>query len=637
MYSEEIESVIVEYLNNINAEYAVMIDGEWGSGKTYFLKDSLMRIMENIDNGKNKRRKYAYVSLYGVKSIEEISKEIVFQFLGKKNKKKVENGDAVLETVSNVLTASFGVVNIDLSKIKNILNKIEINDWLICFDDLERCSLPVNEILGYINRLVEHNKCKVIVLANEQEIGTVTLHHRLEEKYQVVLSGRRLLQNNVENSKTSNPEENMSISELKQETRNLFDEDILYKTVREKVIGLTIKYEPQMDKAYDSIISKCGYSEKFKEYLVENKRKILGIFENEECRNLRTLISAIGSIQKVYYEMLAYNYDTEKECFEKIVESFQKYIVLLSIYYKNGGNIRDLNLTAEIGYVSFKKKKYDPNRTRGYKFLEKYCTTLSFSKEEFISVVAALRQEYKEEKSKPVRAEAYGELSNWWEKEDEEVEKLIFMLKAEVKEDKYPFHSYQGIIGQLLELEHWKYDIGDMDVLIDIMNENISKSDEPVNIERFSYSFKNNAELREKYEQYVDQLKLKAGEINRRVKASEISEFMGSEDWAEKLLAYCDNHYQEFTTRYGFIDLLDTELLLNNLQNSSTKQLCITKDIFKKVYGFSNIRDFYFNDLNIIKKLREEINRLVFEGINKPLAKNALVEYLDDIIKRLGK
>lgn len=309
--------------------------------------------------------------------------------------------------------------------------------------------------------------------------------------------------------------------------------------------------------------------------------------------------------------------------------------MLLTIYYKNGGDIRKLGLTTEIGFVSFEEQ--ENNRIEGYKFLEKYCTTLSFSKEEFISVVAVLRQEYKQEKSKPVQAEAYGELLNWVEKEDEEVKKLISMLKAEVEEDKYPFHSYQGIIGQLLVLEHWKYDIGDMDALIDIMNENISKSDETVNIERYSYAFKDNAELRERYEQYVDKLKLKAGEVNRRVKASEISEFMGSEDWAEKLLEYCDNHYHEFTTRYGFIDLLDTELLLNSLQNSSTKQLYITKDIFKKVYGFSNVRDFYESDLDIMKKLREEINRLVFEGINKPLAKNALVEYLDDIIKRLEK
>lgn len=75
------------------------------------------------------------------------------------------------EDVSNFVNAKFGVY-------------IEISDWLICFDDLERCGLPINEILGYINSLVEHNMCKVIILANEEEIGTVTLHQRLEEKYQ---------------------------------------------------------------------------------------------------------------------------------------------------------------------------------------------------------------------------------------------------------------------------------------------------------------------------------------------------------------------------------------------------------------------------------------------------------------------
>ena len=160
MYGNEIENVIAEYLNNSRAEYAVMIDGDWGSGKTYFLTHSLIRIMETIDIGRDKRRKYAYVSLYGANSIDEISKEIVFQCFGKKNKKKFEAADSVMETASNILTASLGAVNIDLSKIKDTLAKININNWIICFDDLERCCLPINEILGYINRLVEHNKCK---------------------------------------------------------------------------------------------------------------------------------------------------------------------------------------------------------------------------------------------------------------------------------------------------------------------------------------------------------------------------------------------------------------------------------------------------------------------------------------------
>lgn len=59
MYSNEIESVIAEYFKNPIAEYAVMIDGDQGAGKAYFLKHSLMRIMETIDLGKDKRRKYA--------------------------------------------------------------------------------------------------------------------------------------------------------------------------------------------------------------------------------------------------------------------------------------------------------------------------------------------------------------------------------------------------------------------------------------------------------------------------------------------------------------------------------------------------------------------------------------------------
>lgn len=51
MYCDEIEQVIKEYLDNPKSEYAVMIDGEWGVGKTYFLTHSLMKIMETIDNG----------------------------------------------------------------------------------------------------------------------------------------------------------------------------------------------------------------------------------------------------------------------------------------------------------------------------------------------------------------------------------------------------------------------------------------------------------------------------------------------------------------------------------------------------------------------------------------------------------
>ena len=639
MYSDEIESVIAEYLKNPRAEYAVMIDGDWGSGKTYFLTHSLMRIMETIDIGKDKRRKYAYVSLYGAKSIDEVSKEIIFQCFGKKNKKKVETADMVMETASNILTASLGAVNIDLSKIKDTLAKIDINNWIICFDDLERCCLPINEMLGYINRLVEHNNCKVIVLANEKEIGKITLNQRLEEKYQVVLSGRKLLFSDNDNSDADNVEAGIDIKKLQNETKILFNEDILYKAIREKVIGLTIKYEPQMEVAFDSIVSDYSDGTAFKKYLIENKSKILKYFEEEECYNLRTLISVLGSIKKVYDEMLSYKFNTVKY-FDRIMEAFLKYIILLTIYYRNGGKIRELNLTTEIGYVSLGQSIF--SHTRGFKFLERYCTTLSFSEQEFIRVVTLLRQEYEEEekriaKSKQGLAKAYGELAYWWEREDDEVSTLIAQLKEEIKQDKYLFSNYQSIIGQLLVLRHWGHDIGDMDELIDFMNNNIDKSDEIVDVERRSYSFEDSPELRRQYDEYIDRLKLKAGNKNQIIKASELSQYMSSEKWAEELLDYCDKHFNEFLSRYGFIDLLDVDILLEKMKNASPKDMCLIKDVFKTVYKSYNINEFFVNDKKEIKRFRELVRQMNVAGINKSIAKKSLEDYLDDIINRLEK
>lgn len=638
MYSDELEGVIEEYLKNPKAEYAVMIDGDWGSGKTYFLTHSLLKIMENIDVGKDKTRKYAYVSLYGAKSIDEVSKEIVFQCFGKKHKKKMETVDTVMETASNILTASLGAVNIDLSKIKETLAKIDINNWIICFDDLERCYLPINEILGYINRLVEHNNCKVIVLANEKEIGKITLNQRLEEKYQVVLLGRKLLSGNNDGS-GAKKENEMDIKKLQNDTKALFNEDILYKSIREKVIGLTIKYEPKMDEAFDSIISDYSDGTNFKEYLKENKSRILKYFENERCYNLRTLISVLGSIQKVYDEMVSNKFDTVKY-FDEIMESFLKYIILLTIYYRNGGKVRELNLTSEIGYVSLGNSIF--SYTRGFKFLEKYCTTLSFSEQEFIRAVNLLRQEYDEEekraaKSKQGLAKAYGELAYWWEKEDDEVSNLIALLKDEIKQDKYPFSNYQGIIGQLMVLKYWGHDIGDMEELIDFMNDNIDKSDEFVDVERLSYSFENSPELRKEYDEYIDRLKLKAGNKNQIIKVSELLQYLDSENWAEELLDYCDKHFNEFLSRYCFIDLLDIDILVKKMQTASTKELYLVKEIFETVYKADNINEFYTNDTEKIKEFRENVKQMNIIGINKTLAKKALEEYLDDIIKRLER
>ena len=73
-----------------------MINGEWGSGKTHFWNHKLRQRIENIPNAKGKNYKTIYISLYGINSIEEISKKIFLEtnpMMSKTLKKFVDNAD----------------------------------------------------------------------------------------------------------------------------------------------------------------------------------------------------------------------------------------------------------------------------------------------------------------------------------------------------------------------------------------------------------------------------------------------------------------------------------------------------------------------------------------------------------------
>ena len=445
------------------------------------------------------------------------------------------------------------------------------------------------------------------------------------------MSGRKL---NLENE--SNEDENLNIKKLQSVTKMLFNEDILYKSIREKVIGLTIKFEPQMDRVYDSIINEYNADTQFKQYLNDNKTLILHHFKESECCNLRTLNFILETVRKVYREMISKSFNTVKY-FNKIMNEFLEYIVLFAIYYRNGGSVKDLELTTEIGYVSLENGIF--NRIRGFKFLEKYCTTLSFSEGEFVDVVDQLRIEYAEKEAQydsSKRGEAYGKLRNWWEKEDDEVNFLVKELKEEIKQNEYLFYEYQGIIGQLMVLQYWKHDVGNIDDFINIMNQNIENSKEVVDVERHSFSFEKNPELRKEYDKYVDQLKFQAKKKNQTIKAEEISEILKSDNGIEKLADYCEEHYNDFIMRYGFIDLLDIDILIDKMKKASVMELRLIIDIFKTVYGAKNINDFFINDKEIICTFKRKVEEIQINGINKDLAKHALVDYLKDIIERLG-
>ena len=84
-------------------------------------------------------------------------------------------GVGLFKTLKNLI--------VNYSKALEIIkNNFKIDNYVLIFDDLERANMDVNVCLAYINTFVEHQKMKVIIVANEREIGKINYNKNYELK-----------------------------------------------------------------------------------------------------------------------------------------------------------------------------------------------------------------------------------------------------------------------------------------------------------------------------------------------------------------------------------------------------------------------------------------------------------------------
>lgn len=182
--------VIDNYLQS-EEPYALQIDGEWGVGKTYFIKNNV------IDKLKENNNYPVYFSVYGFNNLNDLKRELFYQVISELGSNK------------NIL-ASINKLNRKFKKFSNILDDSKlksiglISDWIlesynnakldsstteqsivIFIDDLERVSkeIDLKDLLGFIlNELLEKMKCKVIILSNNLEISNSEDFKKIKEK-----------------------------------------------------------------------------------------------------------------------------------------------------------------------------------------------------------------------------------------------------------------------------------------------------------------------------------------------------------------------------------------------------------------------------------------------------------------------
>ena len=94
---EDLIESILDYIRSDYTDYAIMLNGEWGSGKTYFWNNQIRKKIDTMRlNGK--RYTTIYMSLYGIYNLEEISKKIFMETsqLMNKNLRKQEGNVHVI-------------------------------------------------------------------------------------------------------------------------------------------------------------------------------------------------------------------------------------------------------------------------------------------------------------------------------------------------------------------------------------------------------------------------------------------------------------------------------------------------------------------------------------------------------------
>ncbi|MBO9703676.1 MAG: hypothetical protein J7604_25955 [Sporocytophaga sp.] len=291
---EKLDQIVEEYLK-VNTNHALLLTGSWGTGKTFYYKNNLVEIIKNTPTIDDASILYQpiRISLFGINSLDELQSEIFFALYDFLKDKKLKLGGAIGKLIIKgiLIYKGYGFLSDFLSSMEDLKvdkkNWIPYNSLVICFDDLERISIDLNieELIGFINSLLEDNPIKVLIIANEDKI-----------------------------------------------------EQEQFKCIKEKIIGVTIEFRPNIENICLSIIKNKYFGfPTYSSFLQEHQSLILQIIKKDE-NNLRTLIFGLNSFMRIYSEIELNSTTSEfiKKSKKEILTRALQFTLSISIPYRKG-------------------------------------------------------------------------------------------------------------------------------------------------------------------------------------------------------------------------------------------------------------------------------------------------------------
>ena len=621
-----------KYIKNDRINYAVLLDGEWGSGKTYFIKEELIpKLNEDIVNNGNKPtleyKKPLYISLYGVDSLDSISAQIYLQITGKYSK-IASLGLSAIKIIKPDLNYSeiFGTIN-ENSNLKN---------YVLIFDDLERANLDINMCLAYLNSFVEHHGIKVIIIANENEIGKIDFNKNYELK---------LLSTMQPNINYEDPEKKdlfgkvvdtaiPDVSIIKERADRLYEMNYNYRLIKEKLIGKTYKYIPNLDTVIDKLIDVYKYDNDYHLFLKEHKKILMNEINLYTCSNLRTVKCIFEDFYELYLKIKQANIKLEKEMYSKIYINF----IIDIINIKEGNKM--LEWSSGIKYQTTCFGDDDHQSIFMYFLAFKFVDDYILNKNVDIIEIENTIEEYisNNENDFENSDNAFSELKYYWELEDDKLRELLNSLKTELNNDLYPCGIFPKIVVTLSALENMNFETKLIDEIITTMENKIDK-----NLDRKYYINYDQIIRDEKvlnlYNKNIERLKLASKNKNIIINNDSLENILNDEDWGIKLYNYIheSENYNYFFNGKGFLSKLNIEKIINNIDKSDNRNIYHFKYCIDRIYSIRNIKEYYDSDREAFEALINGISKLKKEkyGVTKREAMNYLQSVLSEKLELL--
>jgi tRNA A37 threonylcarbamoyladenosine biosynthesis protein TsaE len=590
MSNKHISQFLDYYIKLPNPQYAVLLKGKWGSGKTHFIN-------EYKEHLKTNEQKFIYVSLYGVTSYDEIETKFLETIHPRLyNKKTIFAGKIAKQFLKGTLKIDWddnGQENAELeTKIPDFKPEDLLNtkDYILIFDDLERCSINIINLLGYINFFVEHQSYKVILIANEEE---------LEKTYK-------------------------------------------YTQIKEKLVGKTFEFISDALSAYDSFLLELKNTNNIKEnVLVKEKLNIVELLEKSESKNLRALRQTLLDFERFYDEVLIAHFEKEK----LIIDIFHWFFLFSFEIRQGNSDILDLQKLRMEHYSKKYIENEESEKTKYKLFLTKYNldnnwdVVISFDIWKEILLNSNIQKEEIDSALKNSKYYATVETNSWkllysyYDLDDDRFKKLTDEIYFKIQNVEYRiFEEVKMVSSILLFLKEKKlieritdfslnYEIKkQIDFLFvnDLIDDEIILPSDPLSFYNDSYENYNYLKS-EAFSSILEYIKEKiANKLEKKLKDdSNLIISAISENNVNKLYAILVQSNNEFVPYWDkpILKYIDIDVLVDSLKNSNNETIRRFSHLLEKRYDYA-IRELISEEIFLIK-LKEKLEIIKKERIGK--------------------